>query len=256
MKKILKQISTTTFCMVPAAALFFCSWQQPASETYSSRVILYVNQKDTVPKESNDVDINMQPLDKTMKDLDINMKKINEQMKNIKIDVDKNIATSLSNIDFEAMQKQIETSMKAIDWNKIQQDVNVSMQHAQEEMAKIDFTKVEKQMKDLQQQFQSEEFKSQFNTEKMQKQINEGMQKAKEGMEKAELELKKMKDFTDELAADGLIDKKKGFTIQWKNGDLYINDKQQPKDISNKYRKYENKNGGKIQMQPEGAEHF
>ena len=63
-----------------------------------------------------------------------------------------------------------------------------------------------------------------------------------------------MKDFTDELAADGLINKKKGYTIEWKNGNLYINDKEQSKDISDKYRKYEST--GKIKMLPEGAEHF
>ena len=64
-----------------------------------------------------------------------------------------------------------------------------------------------------------------------------------------------LKEFTDALAADGLIDKKKGYTIEWKNGDLYINDKVQPKSVSDKYRKYEDFKG-KIKMEPDGAEHF
>ena len=80
------------------------------------------------------------------------------------------------------------------------------------------------------------------------------MAKAQEGINKAKEKLQQMKDFTDALAADGLIDKKKGYTIEWKDGNLYIDGKEQPKNISDKYRKYEEE--GKIKMLPEGAEHF
>ncbi len=88
----------------------------------------------------------------------------------------------------------------------------------------------------------------------MHKQIDDAMNNAKEGIEKAKQQLQQMKDFTDALAADGLIDKKKGYTIEWKNGNLYINGTQQPKNISDKYRKYEST--GKIKTEPDGAEHF
>ncbi len=88
----------------------------------------------------------------------------------------------------------------------------------------------------------------------MHQQINDAMNKAKADIEKAKQSLQKMKDFTDALAADNLIDKKKGYTTEWKNGDLYINGTQQSKSISDKYRKYEST--GKINMEPEGVEHF
>lgn len=81
------------------------------------------------------------------------------------------------------------------------------------------------------------------------------MSKAKEGMEKAKAELQELKNFTDELVKDKLIDKTKGYTIEWKNGDLYINGKGQPKSVSDKYRKYY-KRDGKIKMNEEDTESF
>ena len=195
----------------------------------------------------------MQAFDKAMKSLDKNMADLDIHMKDLDLNLDKQLE-SLSKINFDEIQKQTEASLKAIDWNKVQKDVDVSLQNAQQEIAKIDFSKMQNEMKDLQEKFQSDEFKSQFNSEKMHKEIDDAMSKAKEGIEKAKKNLQQMKDFANELAADGLIDKKQGYTIEWKNGNLYINDKEQPKDISDKYRRYEST--GKIKMQPEGAEHF
>jgi hypothetical protein len=63
-----------------------------------------------------------------------------------------------------------------------------------------------------------------------------------------------MKTFTNALAGDGLIDKKKGYTIEWKKGSLYINGNEQPKNISDKYHKYEEED--KIKIQAECVEHF
>lgn len=156
----------------------------------------------------------------------------------------------------DEIEKQTEASLKQIDWNKMQQQVDNSLKQAQKEIAQIDFTKVQNEVKNMQEKLQSEEFKSQFDSEKIQKQIDEAMSKAKESIEKAKEHLQQLKNFTDELAADGLIDKKKGYTIEWKNGSLYIDGKEQSKSISDKYRKYENDNDGEIKMEPEGAEHF
>jgi len=51
--------------------------------------------------------------------------------------------------------------------------------------------------------------------------------------------LRDLKDFTDALQQDGLIAKKKGYTIEWtKDGDLIINGKTQPKEISDRYSRF------------------
>ena len=51
-------------------------------------------------------------------------------------------------------------------------------------------------------------------------------------------------------------DKKKGYKIQWKNGNLYINGKEQPKSVSDKYRKYEKRDGYEINMNERDSEKF
>ena len=47
-----------------------------------------------------------------------------------------------------------------------------------------------------------------------------------------------MKEFTEGLEKDGLINRKKGFTLEIKNGELYINGTKQSKEVNDKYHKY------------------
>lgn len=248
MKKILQQLRGLTFCVMPASVLVFCSWESPGMYNYANRIIpCYSVQKDTIPNNKQD------DFEKAMKELDAGMDDLNVQMKNLDVNLDKQLE-SLSKINFDSIQKQAEASLKQIDWNKMQQDVNASLLKAQKEIAKIDFSKMQNEMKDLQEKFKSDEFKSQFNSEKLHKQIDEAMSHAKESMEKAKQKLQNLRALSDALAADGLIDKKKGYTIEWKSGELYINNKKQPKEIADKYRKYEDE--GEIKIEPEGVEHF
>jgi hypothetical protein len=245
MKKSLKRLSGFTYSVMPVTALIFAAWTTPGNNYH-------------VHKEGNIIQVDTTPdaqqgFDKTMKQLDINLDNLDVQMKNLNINLDKQL-DAIAKINIEDIQKQTEASIKAIDWNKIQQSTNESFKAVQNEIAKIDFSKMQNEMKELQQKMQSDEFKSQFNSDKMHKEINDAMAKAQAGISKANEKLQQMKAFTDALAADGLIDKKKGYTIEWKEGDLYINGKGQPKNISDKYRKYEQE--GKIKILPEGAEHF
>jgi len=244
MKKILKQLSLA-FSLAPSTLLLLCSWESPGMYNYPNRVLAsnYIH-NDTIPQDKQD------EFDKAMKELNEGMKNLNEQMKNLNVNIEKQVKAALSAVDMEAISKQTQETMKAIDWSKMQQEINNSVQLSRDEIAKIDFKKIQDQMQTMQEKFKSEEFKSQFDHEKMQKQMDE----ARKSIEKAKQKLQEMKAFTDELEADGLIDKKKGYTIEWKAGELYINNNKQPKDISDKYRRYEN--SGKIKILPEGAEHF
>lgn len=255
MKKIIERFHLQIFAVLTAATIIMCAWQTPHKTQTAINDETKVDRNDTVPSGNNfKMDMNMSDLDKAMKELDVNMANLDVNMKNLKIDIDSQVVNSLSKINTDEIAKQIDNSMKSIDWTKMQKDVDVSLQNAQTEIAKVDFSKVQNELKIAQDKLQSEEFKSQVNSEKLQKQINDAMTKAKEGMEKAKVKLQLMKDFTDALAADNLIDKKKGYIIEWKSGSLVINGKEQSKEIADKYRKYEDV--GKIKMLPEGAEHF
>jgi hypothetical protein len=257
MKKIFENMKPYALAVLPVAVIIICAWQNPGQNQKDSQKV-YVNQKDTIPGDLNKEDYDefkMKDLDKAMKELDINMDKLDEQMKHLDVNIDKEIEESLAKVDFDKIGKEVEESVNAINWKELQKEIDNSMDQAQEEIKKIDFNKINDEMKELQEKFQSKEFKEQFNSEKLHKEIDDAMSKAKEGIEKAKEELREMKNFTDELAKDKLIDKKKGYTIEWKNGDLYINGKEQPKDVSDKYRKYYKKDG-KIKMNGEETESF
>ncbi len=166
MKKIQKYFPLIDFCILPVGMLLICSWDNPGNNYYANRPIINVKQTDTVPKNNYNDNFNTDDFNKAMKTLNENMANLDVQMKNLNLNLDKQIETSLSKIDFEEIEKQTEASLKAVDWNKIQQEVDNSLQQAKREIAKIDFAKMQTDMKALQEKLQSEEFKSQFNSEK------------------------------------------------------------------------------------------
>ena len=55
---------------------------------------------------------------------------------------------------------------------------------------------------------------------------------------KMKKDLTLMTELTNALEKDGLVDNRKAYKLEIKDGELYINDKKQPKQVSNKFRKY------------------
>ena len=89
-----------------------------------------------------------------------------------------------------------------------------------EEVKKIDMSKIDAEMKKLE-----------IEMKDLGPKIEKEMEKAKVEIEKAKVEMKEYKSFVDGLEKDGLINKKEGYTIQHKNGELIINGKKQPADV-------------------------
>ncbi len=238
--------------------LSFCAWQLPGTKQKDSAHDNYSGSGDTSRPglSKNDKDeLRMKDLDECMKQLDIAMEKLNEQLQNLHIDVNKEIKEALSEIDFDRMSKEIAESAKKVDWEQIRVDVDKSLKQAEEEMKKVDLRKIDEQMKEMQEKFNSKEFKEQFNSEKLNQQIADAMKNARESIDKAKQEIQQYKEFTDSLEKDGLIDKKKGYKIEWKdNGDLYLNGNKQAKEVSDKYRKYYKQGGYTFKMDGESTE--
>jgi hypothetical protein len=160
MKRNLKHLSQFTYSVLPVTALMLAAWKAPGNNYHSCRKIAII-QSDTIPDTQ-------QSFDNAMKQLDINLDNLNEQMKNLDINLDKKLE-AVAKINIDDIQKQTEAAIKAIDWDKIQQSTNASIKAAQDEMAKIDFSKMQNEMKELQQKMQSDAMKSQLNSEKMHK---------------------------------------------------------------------------------------
>jgi hypothetical protein len=76
------------------------------------------------------------------------------------------------------------------------------------------------------------------NLKKMKPEIEKSMQQAKESIEKAKKEMLEYKNFIDGMDKDGLIDKDKNYTIEYKHGELTINGKKQPSDLVKKYNDF------------------
>ncbi len=181
----------------------------------------------------------MKDLDKAMKELDEAMKKLNVEMKNLDFSkMEKEIKEAMSKVDMKKISEEIKASMDKVDWNKIKSEVDEAMRNAEKQMKEVDFKKIENEMAELQEKLKKEQLNIKIDGEKIRKEVEESMKKAKVDIEKAKVELKNLKEFTDELERDGLIDKKKGYRIQVKDGELYINGKQQPTQTRDKYKKY------------------
>ncbi|QEC67421.1 hypothetical protein FRZ67_08970 [Panacibacter ginsenosidivorans] len=207
-----------------------------------------------VPKQRNNDknEFRMKQLDEAMKELDLHLKDLDiEISKNVKealaqVDfekISKDVQAQLKQVDFDKINKEVQEELKKVDFNKINIEVQQSLKEAQEEIKKVDMQKLQNEMKEMQLKLNSTQFKQQ---------IENAMQGAKKEIEKAKQELQDLKDFTNALEKDGLIDKKKGYTVEWtKDGDLIINGKTQPKDIADKYSRYYKKDGYKIKIRPD-----
>lgn len=64
------------------------------------------------------------------------------------------------------------------------------------------------------------------------------MEKAKVEIEKAKVEIKEYKGFVNGLENDGLINKKEGYSLKHKDGELFINGKKASEQTYNKYRPF------------------
>jgi hypothetical protein len=74
------------------------------------------------------------------------------------------------------------------------------------------------------------------------------MEKAKVEMQQAKAEMLQTQKLIDALAKDGLIDKNKNYDIKAENGELFINDVKQSKEVYNKYEQYLPKGKSKIHI--------
>ena len=77
------------------------------------------------------------------------------------------------------------------------------------------------------------------------------MKEAQQGITEAKEELKQAKAMFNEMEKEGLINQKDGFSIEFKDKDLYINGKKQDENVADKYRKYTKEKNFKITIDKE-----
>jgi hypothetical protein len=204
------------------------------------------DKKDTLPPEKK---MTMKQLDELTANLDIEMKNVAEELKKIDLgdimrqvekalkeaNLDKiniEVEKALKSVDLDAIEKEVKAALKDVQWDKMKLEMQQALKDAKTEMSKIDTETIKKAM---------EEASKALDKAKLElKQIDFGkiMDNAKEGIDKAKAKLRSIKTMFTEMEKDGLIDTRAGFTVNFKDGDLFINGKKQPQEVADKYRKY------------------
>ncbi len=203
-----------------------------------------VRDLDDVLDELNEADMNVD-MEKIRKEINESLKEIN--VEKIKAEVEKalkevdlekiksEVEASLAKVDFDNIKKQMQEAMKQLDEAKIQKEI-------QESMAKVDWEKIKAEMEKAKEvdmkNLESEMKKVQEEMKDLGPKLEKEMAKAKEGLEKAKAEIKEYKTFVDGLEKDGLINKKEGYTLKHKDGELIINGKKASEQTYNKYRSF------------------
>ncbi|MDB5229562.1 MAG: hypothetical protein JWN76_367 [Chitinophagaceae bacterium] len=178
-------------------------------------------------------------LDKALKELDEGMRKMKIQLKEIDFEnINRQVKESMAKIDFDKITRDADDAINKVDWKKIDAEIKTAMKEAQSEIARVDMVKLKKDMEGLKEKMKSEQFKMALDTVRLNKTIRESMDKARVSLDRAKEEIKHLKSLVDVLDKDGLINKKKAFKLELKEGDLYINDVKQSKETTSKYKEY------------------
>ncbi len=228
--------------LVLALALVACSIcilsfrGEDSTAKKSFRTDTFQGDDDTTPprKRSTDADeFRMDQLDAAMKKLDVQMAKLNEKMAKMDFSkMQKNLDESLSKIDFKKMEKEMEASMKKFNGEKMEADLKKSL----EKMKHLQLEKMHQHFEKAKMHLEKQTMNMHFDAAKIKAQVENSMTKPKVSIEKAKADMENRRAFTTALEKDGLIDKNKGYKVQLKNGELYINDILQSKEVTEKYK--------------------
>ena len=218
-------------------------------------------------KELRQLDEAQDNLDK-IKDKDWNKmeRDIQESLKKIDLErIQQQTAATMKQVDVERINREVQESLKKIDFDKIQRDLDQSMQELSKidkeqitrelekaklqvdqalekanwqnewkNSQKIQQAEIEKQMADAKKQME----KAQEQMKHQQFNFKKDLDKAKVDIDRAKEELKSYQEMIYDMEKDGLLNTKDDYTIEYKDGDLFINDKKQPQEVIDKYKKY------------------
>ena len=189
----------------------------------------------------------MDKIDAAIKKLEQQMERLNEQVNRMDFNkVQKDVNDAMQKVDFDKIERQINESLKKVDYQKMKKDLRESMVQAES------FDRIKAQMEMAKAQLERQKANMAINNKDFKVDVDKAMRNAKEAMLKAKEELQNLKEFTNELEKDGLINKSKYYKIEVKAGELYINDKKQTKEVNDKYRKYYRKDNFIINLNEDG----
>lgn len=206
---------------------------------------------------------------------EVNWDDINREVENAIKNVDwtqvhKDVEQAMKNINWSDVNRQVKENLKNanvhpnvninIDTNNIQESIRMGMDAARAAIKDVAIPAAQMGIESARAAMNSQEFKDAM--EKARQETAKAMKESKKQMQlamaTAKAEMKKQriaetkyredmvhakadgqyKEMIDKMAADKLIDAKKGFKIEKKEGTLYINDVKQTAEVADKYKTY------------------
>ncbi len=219
------------FIFTTIAVVFgFCSFRKlPETELYSFR------QKSARPDEfthkykRNWTDRHNDQLSRQLAKFDIDMQNIDEQMSQIDLSQQqKKISEAMKEFNVAKISKQMELAQTAIADADIQQQINIE----------VNLKQIRKNLELVKRKPDDQKFEIQIDSKKMNAEVKTALDLAKRSITHTKEEHKKVKEFSDELEKDHLINKTEGYKVELRNGELYINGQKQTAEITDKYRRY------------------
>ena len=234
-------IKNYVWALLVLALITLNSWKAGGS-ALPVKPFSFKSQSDTTPSRKKerkeykigDLDQAMKELDRAMLDMDKNMKldfsKMDREIKAAMEEIKK--------IDFEKIGHEVEAELKKVNWDEANLEIKKAMREAQKEINEIDMKEIKKEIEKAQKEVSKEKIAAHIDMQKIRESVDKGLAGARIGIEKAKKEISQLKEFTELLEKDGLINRKKGYKVEIKNNEMYINGTKQSKEINEKYKKY------------------
>jgi chromosome segregation ATPase len=261
-----------------ATVFALLSWtggpDQTQTANHNDRDTVPAKQRNRITREPGDKDLDkeLRQLDaakESLKEVDWEQiqQTVESALKNVDMEkIQQQVEQAMKQVNMEKIQQEVAESMKKIDYNKIQQEVNEAIRNADTKVNKEEIRKeIEKAMREVKKELKNEDWKQEMEEVRKvnMKEVQQELEKAREEMkkakghwdkeklnfkgemekahveiEKAKVELKGYQQMIYDMEKDGLLSTKEDYTIEWKKGDLFINDKKQSAETAGKYSKY------------------
>ena len=209
-------------------------------------------------KETLDKQLQNKDWEKMHQDLELSLEKLNTE--NIHEQVEK----VLKNIDLQKIKIETDNELKKVDWEKMQKELQKALEETKrtitDQLRSVDMQQIQRTLEKTQQELQLNEGKMQEDMERAKAEIKKNLgknfekelEKAKEGINHATEELQGYKEMLNEMDKDGLLHAGGPYDVKYKNGNLFIDGKQQPENIANKYKHYFKQGNTRIKKGKDG----
>ena len=233
MKNVRFTSSLIKVCGLFVFVVILSSWQPEKRVIPQSEFSGAADADTSVPKTFNTDEVNLQlNMDSIMQQVNLALKQIDYQKINAEVQ------KAMAQVDYNKINKEIHEAMNNIDWTKMKMDVSASLDSAKEAINKIDWNEMKTELSKAQTEVKKAMAEQKINSEEIKREVEKSLKEAQKNLQSAKAELTNYKGLQATLMNDGLISKNKPYTIELKNGVLYINGIKQSKATTEKYSKY------------------